>query len=225
MPNYSKAAIFLLISLLAFSALACGLGLPPLSPPVTIPADTAATAAAAAQQAGQVAATTAALAGQQGETLLATVQATDFDASFAELQQKLAALQPDANGNYTIVLTDAEINQGLQGQPEISQDGVTIQGLAVTFTGGNVVLTGNLTEPIAAQLTATFRPEVNDGQLTFSLVSAQLGRLPVPTSILQSVETTLNATIGNLMNNLPAGITLQSVFMGEGTMTVIAHQS
>jgi hypothetical protein len=47
-----------------------------------------------------------------------------------------------------------------------------------------------------------------------------LGTIEVPTVILSSAEATLNSTLGEAMNSIPANFTLQSIVMGEGTMTV-----
>lgn len=219
----SKTLFF--FALLALTSLACGLPSLPRAEEV-IPPDAAATAAAASQQAAQAAATAAAFAGDQGESLIATVQASNMviNLDLSALGEKFANLQPDANGNVVIVLTDDEINQVLQGQNTITQQGVAIDGLRVMFTGGNVLLTGGLVEPLQAQLTASFSPVVIDGQLEFQLVSATLGRFPVPAGILNSIEPTLNNSIGTLLNNLPQEFILQSVAMGEGTMTIVIRR-
>jgi hypothetical protein len=91
---------------------------------------------------------------------------------------------------------------------------------AIAFTGGNIVLTGNVVSPIEALLTVTFRPLVTNGVLQFEVVSATLGTVQVPSAILSSAALTLNNTIGQAMNGIPSNLTLQSIVMGEGTMTV-----
>lgn len=219
----NKRTPLLFLAILIVTALACGL---PSLPRPQVPDEVAATAEAAAQLAAQAAATTAAVTSNQGENLVATLQSAnmDLEVNLEALSEKFANLQPDANGNVTIVLTDDEINQAVQGQNTVSQDGVTVEGLTVMFTGGNVVLAGNLTTPIQSQLTASFSSQVVDGQLQFALISATLGRFPVPAGMLTTIESTLNDSIGALLNNLPQNYTLQSVNMGEGTMTIVIHQ-
>jgi hypothetical protein len=218
-----KRTPLIFVAFLILSALACGL--PSLSPP-QIPDNAAATAQAAAEQAAQAAATTAAITSNQGEELIATLQASDMglDLNLDALSERFSNLQPDANGNVIIVLSDDEINQALRGQDSITQEGVTLEGISVMFTGGNVVLAGNMTAPLQSQLTASFSPQVSDGQLQFTLISATLGRFPVPTGILTTIESTLNSSIGALLNNLPQNFILQSISMGEGTMTIVIHQ-
>ncbi len=213
----------ILLAILLLAALACGL--PSLSPP-QIPDNAAATAQAAAEQAARAAATAAAVTSDQGESLVATVQAAsmNLDLNLEALSAKFANLQPDANGNVTIVLTDEEINQALVGQNTLTQEGVTLEGITVAFTGGNVVLAGNLTTPIQSQMTASFAPQVEDGELRFTLIGATLGRFSVPAGILTTVESTLNNSIGALLNNLPPNYILHRIDMGEGTMTIVIRQ-
>lgn len=219
-----KQPIWVLLGLLLLVSLACAMPGGSL-PDVTVPNDAAATAAAAAQQAGRAAATIAAVASENSDELLATVQASDFEinVNIDALREKFSNLQPDANGNISVALTDEEINQAIQGQNNVAQQGISLQGIGVTFTGGNVVLTAMVTEPLQAQMTASFQPQVIDGQLQFTLVSAVLGRLPVPAAVLQSVEQTLNDTIGQLIATIPANYVLQDIVMGEGTMTIVAR--
>ncbi len=219
-----KQPIWVLLGLLLLVSLACAMPGGSL-PDVTVPDDAAATAASAAQQAGQAAATIAAVASENSDDLLATVQASDFqiNVNVDALREKFTNLQPDANGNISVTLTDEEINQAIQGQNNVAQQGISLQGIGVTFTGGNVVLTAMVTEPLQAQMTASFQPQVIDSQLQFTLVSAVLGRLPVPPAVLQSVEQTLNTTIGQLIATIPADYRLQDIVMGEGTMTIVAR--
>jgi hypothetical protein len=95
-----------------------------------------------------------------------------------------------------------------------------LQDPVFTFTGGNIVLSGQVTQPVAAQLTVTFRPYVEDHILKFEVISATLGSIQVPAPVLSSAESTLNSTLGQAINSLPGNLTLQTLVMGEGTMTV-----
>ena len=241
--KHNKTFLLILITLLILPALACGgVDLPDVNvdelagqaaEAATQAADMAATAVIVAQEAAQSAATLA--ASDQIQNLEATAVAaatslanSDFELpDTSSLRQKFANAQPDANGNITITLTDAEMNEAIRlkqtadeeaGQPQ------PVQGLAVTFTGGNIVMTGSITTPITAQLTATFRPYVANSALQFEVVSASLGSINVPTALLSASQATLNNTLNDAMGNLPAGYTLQEVIMGEGTMTINAHK-
>ena len=90
---------------------------------------------------------------------------------------------------------------------------------------GNIVLTANVNEPISAQLTASFRPSVVDGVLQFEVVSATLGSIQVPALVLSAAQATINGTLGQAVNNLPSNLTLQSIVISEGTMTISGTRS
>ena len=186
-----------------------------------------ATAVAAAEQTDSVVATAVA----QGETLAATAQSAadqipglDIDA----LKERFALAQPDENGNVSVTITEDELNQALQASQSIAtQTGRTlqIQNAQATLTSGNIILAGNVTEPVTADLSVSFQPQVANGILQFEVVSATVGGVTVPPSLLQSAEATLNSTLGEAMGNLPSQVILQDVIIGEGTITVVGSQA
>ena len=225
---FKKGWILVYFTLWLLASLACGAGDVAL-PQVTISADIAATAQVAAEQAGVAAATAAALIETQGGSLLATVQAGDFNVDLhldpASLQERFANVQFDGNGNVSVTITEEEVNLALQqGEQVAAQNGQAspLQSPYLDLTNGNIVLTGDLTQPVQAALAATFRPVVVNNVLQFEIVSATLGGIQVPPAILSSVQTNLNSTLGVAFSNLPGNIILKEVQMGEGTMTIIA---
>lgn len=242
--NRNKRTLFLLLTVLTL--VACS-GLPRLggsdSPlaRVTVPASVSEQADILATQAASVAATAAAGAtavaasaetdsvvatvAAQGEAVAGTVQSSmDLDA----LRERFSSAQPDENGNVSVTLTDAELNQVIQASQEAAAQAgrnVQIENAQASFTGGNIIVTGNVTEPLTAALNVTFRPYVANNTLQFEVVNATVGGITVPPTLLQSAEATLNSTLGEAMNNLPAQFVLQDVIMSEGTMTVVGRQA
>lgn len=215
-----------MISLLFLAGLACGPNIPDV-PEVNIPEGAAETVQAAGQQAGSAAETAVALATQEGSTAVQTLQAGGANIDLGALGEKFSTIQPDENGNFTVTITDTELNDALQRAEEsqAAPGSSPVSQPLIIFTGGNIVLMGNVTQPIEAQLTVSFRPVVVDGDLQFEVVSATLGAVNVPAAILSSAESTLNSTLGQAMNNIPSNLTLQSIVMGEGTMTVSGTQN
>jgi uncharacterized protein YpmS len=217
-----NSGIFLILSLLLLSALACGFS-DRLSK-VDEAVSAAETAQAAAQQAGGVVQTVAAEAPDQGSIAVATLQSADAPELDA-LREKFANIQPDVNGNYTVTLTDAELNQVLQLQPTLTDPNaqVQLQNATVSFTGGNIVLNARVLQPLSADLSFSVRPYVLDGELGFDLQQASLGGLSVPGPILSFVESSLNASLEQALNSVPADYQLVSVTLGEGTITIVAR--
>lgn len=205
--------LFFMIGILTLAALACGPNLP------DVPEGAVETVQSAGQQAGAAAETAVALATKEGAAAIETIQAGG--AELGALGEKFGSIEPDGNGNFTVTVTDAEVNAAIQRkQEEAGVENTALQHAIVAFTGGNIVLTGSVTQPIEAQLTVTFRPSIVNGDLQFEVVSATLGSIQVPAAVLSTAEGTLNSTLGQAMNNIPSNLTLQSIVMGEGTMTV-----
>lgn len=226
MKQETTRAIVVFFGLLLLATLACGPGGVDL-PEVTIPAGAAETAESAAAQAGELAGTAAAVAGEQGGGLVATLEATDFniDIQFDSeaIREKFSSVQPDESGNITVAITDQEINEALQ---VADTGGVSpIQNLNVSFTGGNVVFSGDVTQPLQGRLTASFSAAVIDGQLQLDLVNARIGSVPVPPSLLDSLESTINERVATQLSRLPTSYTLQNVVIEEGSMTIMASRN
>ena len=245
MWKQGKVMLAMVVGLLLLG-LACNAGGGSFTPPaVTIPAGAVETAQAAAGTAAVMAATGAAQGGAavetavaagavetaqaaagtvaaQGGAAVATVAAAGTPDMNA-LREKLEALQPDENGNVSVTITDDEVNQAIQaGQANGGQG--SLEDPAVTFTGGTIVLAGDVTQPVTARLTVVFVPYVEDGLLQFDVSLATLGNVNVPTALLQSAEATLNSTLGDALNNLPGGVQLTAITMGEGTMVVTGRR-
>lgn len=241
--------IALILIILSLSTLACrfSLELPwnVSAPDVEIaPEDVAAaatraavvasTAASVADQAGQLAAT----AVLQGDDIVSTAVAGEglpeigeilpeiggAVAAIGSLERKLTSISPDANGNFTITMTDADLAEYLASQGAAFENSeARIENVQVNFKPQNVVVTGDITNPVTLPLTAELRPVVVDGNLHFQVINASAGILPVPDSMLSMLETGINIGLGQAMDALPAGVTLIDVALGDGSMTVLGQ--
>ena len=190
-------------------------------------AEAAATAAALADQAGQLAAT----AVLEGDNMLSTAVAgeglPDIGAGIAAagaLQQKLASITPDANGNFNVTITDADLAEyiALQGGG-VNYSDVAIENIRVNILPQHVVFTGRVTNPVDLPVTANFRPIISDGRMQFKIIDATAGVFPVPSSMVSVLETGVNLGLGQAFNALPAGVIMQDVALGSGSMTIIGR--
>ncbi len=175
-----------------------------------------------AVQAGNVAQTAAAVATQEGSVVVSTVQAAGTP-GVNFLKEKLASVQTDENGIFSVSIQDSELNRILQIAEFLANLGspATFQNAQVAFTGGNISISASVTQPVSGQLMATFSPQVVDGRLTFDLVSASMGGVEVPATAVDSAENILNSTLGEAIGRLPEGLQLQQVIVEEGTLTLI----
>ena len=195
---------------------------------VTIPAGAVETAQAAAGQAGGLAATAVALAGPEGGNLLATLEASGFDVDVTvnvePLRDKVANAQPDENGNITITFTEEELNQAITlREGEAMEQTLDLQEPLLSFSDGNVLLTGQIQRPIRGELRATFQPAVETGQLRFNLTAASIGGIAMPTAVLGAVEAALNTSLATVTAGLPADYTLTDINVRDGSLTVVAR--
>ncbi len=189
----------------------------------------AATASSLADQAGQLAAT----AVLQGDNIVSTAVAGESLPGIGEavavagsLQQKLASIVPDANGNFTLTITDADLAEYIASQGSAFTYGDTsIENVKINIIPQHVVVTGRLTNPVDLPLTAQLSPVVVDGQLHFTVIDASAGVFPVPSSLLAVLETGINAGLSQAFNHLPAGVTLLDVALGGGSMTFLGQMN
>lgn len=242
----SVIALFLLPLLVG---LACQLGGAPQLPNVDLDAaaTTAANAAATAQAAAQnldveglaataesVAATAEALSGTvvaQGGDLAGTAEAAatlipPVTVDVSSIRDKIGNLQPDENGNYTLVITEDELNNAIVigEQSEAAGQG-SIENTAVNFSNGRIVLSGSVTTPVNAQMMVIFLPVIEAGVLQFEVEGATVGNINVPAYLLANAEGKLNTTLGVAISQLPNNVTLTSVTVTETDMTIIGTRN
>lgn len=185
----------------------------------------AATAAAFADQAGQLAAT-AVLEGDNAVSTAVAGEGLPAVGAGVALQEKLNNIRPDANGNFTVTFTDADMRQLVEAQgSSFSSEEAQLENLQVRFTPQHVVATGDLVRPLEVPLTVQLRPFISNGRLRFEVIEATAGMFPVPASLLSTLEIGVNAALGQAFNGMPAGATLVDVALGVGSMTVLGRMN
>jgi len=187
-------------------------------------------AAEVANQAGELAATavtegdsTFATAVAQSEETVATPTP---DPSLSSLEQKLNNIQPDANGNFILLITEDDLNEFISGQEGGGFQGADfgIEEVRIDINADAAELTGNLINPLQAPLRVQLRPVISNGQLEFEIQSATLGGFPMPASMLDLLNTVVNSEIGKALLSIPSHVTLQEAAISEGLLTIMGHQ-
>jgi len=143
------------------------------------------------------------------------------------LQQKLANIQPDVNGNFAVTITESDLNEFISESQGggIQTDTFSADNVQVKITAEHVELSGDVQEPIALPLIIQLRPTVVNGQLQFELLSASAGILPVPSSMLDLIEAGANSELTQALVGLPAGVTLQNATLSDGLFTIFGQQN
>lgn len=204
-------------------------------------AGSAAAATAAALATAGVPATAAARAAELGGAALATAEAlatagvpatvaagargtvAALPATYDALRDKMAAVLPDANGQISVTIDEAELTTALAArQARIEGDGETpaLRGAVVRITPATVILMGELTTPIAGPLLAVFVPYVRDGVIQLDFIEATVAGITVPNWVVDSAEFTLNTTLNTALAALPSRLGFTAVTLSDGAMTL-----
>jgi hypothetical protein len=185
-----------------------------------------ATAAAVREQA----ATVAAVAAEQGGAALATIQASGMPdlSNLPELdglRERLANIQPDEAGVYTVTITEAEISQALLAKQRADEAaGVTSSGqnTSIRLTHGQIIYGADVQQPVAARLVVSFRPIVINSALMLEVTQASFGNVEVPAILLQTIQTQLGTALNGALRGLPENLRLEGIVINEGSMTITA---
>lgn len=191
-------------------------------------AEAAAAAGVSTDQLGEIAATAVA----QGSDIVATAEALptpDLGAAVGAtaLEQKLANIQPDANGNFTVDITEEDLNEFVSGQSGggIQTEGLNVENVQIGITDESVKLTGDVKQPLELPLTVELRPSVLNSQLQFEIISASAGFFPVPDAMLDLIEATANSELTQALTGLPANVTLTDAQLGNGVLMIMGQQN
>jgi len=212
--------VFLGMVLLAM--MACAL---PFNNPIKERPAVVATAEEKARSAGKAAQTAAAqamaMATTEGGPALGTVKA--LAAPHVDvLKDKVASVEPDAEGNYRVTLTEEEVNTVLRLRQLLSGDilGAGGQSQEVSFREGRITLSGRILEPLPGELLVTVRPTVEEGRLKLETEEASLAGREAPQQALAAAEGALNSTLGEALDHLPAGVRLLGITAANGELTI-----
>lgn len=171
------------------------------------------------QQAEEAAGTAAVFATQQSGAALATVQAINTP-DLTELTDRLAAARPDENGNLSVTLNEAELNQLLRLRYLVMSAEPELRDATVRFADGAIELDGTVPLLLPVNVRLTLRPVVTDGRLDLEIVDAALGRLRAPELVLRFAGQLMGDTLSEVTRRLPDDFQLQSIVVEEGSLTI-----
>jgi hypothetical protein len=221
------------LGILLLMALACDISLGN-SAKVVAPAVETAEAAAkaagsaaqtAAAQAGDLAGTVAAVATTEGSAAIDTARAL-ATRQVDLLKEKLANIEPDADGNYRVILTEGEVNAVLRLRQLLGGDmiGAGLQSQQVNFRDGRLTLSGSVLEPLPGQLQVSMRPTVASEQLQLDIEEASLADRQAPPQALEAAEAAISDALGEILAYLPAGVRLQEISVTDGQLIVVGRK-
>ena len=229
---FPRNATLLFLSILLFTSLACdfSVGKPSINAPAAVETAEAAARSAGsaagtvAAKAGDLAGTASALATTEGSGVVATLMAAGTPGA-QYLQEKLAEIEPDADGYYRASVTEEELNVALRVRQLLSGDllGAAIQSQEVSFEDGFITLSGSIMEPFPGKLQVRMRPSVAAGQLQLNVEDASAAGKEAPQEAIDAAEQAIGSAVAEAMAYIGDGIELQEITAAGGELTLVGR--
>lgn len=102
--------------------------------------------------------------------------------------------------------------------------GAAIQSQEASFNDGSITLSGTILEPLPGQLLVRMRPSVQEGRLQLDIEESSVAGQEAPPQALEAAEQAINGTLGEALENLPAGVQLQEVTVANGELTIAGRK-
>jgi len=131
---------------------------------------------------------------------------------------------PENSTPFTIALTEGQLNAIIQ-QELGQQTSETIRDLQLRLQNGQIHLTGTVTQNgLNLPLNLAIEAGTNgQGGITFHVVSASAGPLPLPQSMRDQIEALLNQNLQPVINQLSNNMYIESITISDGVMNVTGH--
>jgi len=135
--------------------------------------------------------------------------------------QPLASNVPVNSTPFAITLTEGQLNAIIQ-QELGQQTSETIRDLQLRLQNGQIQLTGTVSQnglnlPLNLAIAAGTNGQ---GGITFHIVSASAGPLPLPQSMRDQIETLFNQNLQPVVNQLTNNMYIESITIGDGIMNI-----
>jgi len=125
---------------------------------------------------------------------------------------------PD-NPKITVSLTDSELTSLLTGVSSASSNGKYVLSKPnVSITSDSMTIAGDLTKPIATQLTVVGKPVIQGGELHFMTQEAHVGKLAVPQFMRSGVDELVDSLVPGQLNS--QNIVYEQVALSDGSIAL-----
>ncbi len=141
-----------------------------------------------------------------------------------ELTAQAAAKQAQTSGKVTLTVDESQLTSLValelqkQSNPVISDPQVLLRDGQVQILG-NVNQSG-ITAPLQMNMTVSADAE---GRLHYQVVSAKLGPLPLPQSLLDQLTSQVDSVFSEQIGPEADKIFIESITIADGKMTIVGH--
>lgn len=155
----------------------------------------------------------------------ATLSAAGIDGGY--LFRKVADLRPNENGEIIVSFSEEEINVVLNARLLVMKtegEEPPVQDMTVRFQEGFIIARSNVTTPFAGTLEIRMVPIVDNGTLSFQVVSANFNGAEASQLVVGQVQALINGTAASGVNGFISGVQLTSVIVDDRQLTFIARR-
>lgn len=154
-------------------------------------------------------------------TLVPTPQTlTSEDVQALEQQIQATLTSPDANGNVSLTLTQAQLNAVVAYEMAQQKDQV-ITNPSVALNAGQMEVSGKVNQSgISADVKVVLQPSVDEnGNARLNVTSINLAGIPVPDVLKGQIETAADDAMNRTFSDTTGGLKATSITIGDGQVT------
>lgn len=125
------------------------------------------------------------------------------------------------DGQFSLTVSESELTSFLSAQLASDPSSI-LEDPQVTLRDGLIQLDGVAEQRfVRAGLQLTIEPEIkDDGGLTFHVLDADFGSVPLPDSVKNSISSLVSEALAGSLGSYATGVRIQSVTIEDGEMTL-----
>ena len=149
------------------------------------------------------------------------------DETLHRLQERMVSIEADNEGKFTVTVTEEEVTALAEQMLEEMQDPPPISQPQVLFRDSRVELYGTIhatdATDVLGMLALTI--DVQDGDVLVTVEEIDVGPLPVPESLTETVTENLNDALDNWILNDMADYTITDIRIGDKQAVIYGQVS
>jgi uncharacterized protein YpmS len=152
---------------------------------------------------------------------------THSEETVQRLQERVDAIETDANGNFSLTISEEEMTALAAQVLEEMEDGPPISDLQVFFRNSRVELymTIHLSDSFSLPGMIAFTISAREGDFAVTIEEMMVGPLPLPESITEAMTEALNDALTEGVSDSEGNVLITDVQIGDKEMTVYGQMS
>jgi uncharacterized protein YpmS len=160
------------------------------------------------------------LPARQAEPTPTLVPAATVDPTILEDQLATAQAEFAQSGKISLTITEQQLTsyvaQRLSEQPD-----TPFTNPQITLSDGQMALSGQVKIGfITGQARIIFAPEVQDGRLQVTIISANIGSIPFPDSALNQITDSVNQNLNDFITVEGRSVRIETFEIANGVITI-----